>query len=184
MIGVLELKGVNVDKWEADFSRFQSELSYKAIKRAAKEIRYIFEKAEKELFETEGRSGRHSKWPPLSEKYKLWKDKNYPGRPILVLKGRLKKSLAQITPDTINTTSKFGDKWIINMGTTVEYAEYHQKGIRSGTGRKVRRPIDPSDEVARLMIRAVQREVTKAAKISGVFDNIYEDALARMDRLN
>lgn len=48
---------------------------------------------ERNLFATEGTSGRHGAWKELSKPYREWKEKRYPGAKILELSGALRDSL-------------------------------------------------------------------------------------------
>jgi len=75
---------------------------------------------EQEVFDSEGPG-----WVPLSERYGKWKEKHYPGMPILVRTGALKASL----------TGGFAEGSIfdampaeLKLGTSVRYAMYHQTG--------------------------------------------------------
>ena len=47
---------------------------------------------QKQNFNTKGGSIGET-WPALSDDYKDWKDENYPGRPLLVLTGKLKQAM-------------------------------------------------------------------------------------------
>lgn len=57
-------------------------------------------------------------WKPLSEQYKKWKDKNYPGRSLLELTGTLMKSLYEKNENTV--FSMLPKK--LNYGTSLPYA--------------------------------------------------------------
>lgn len=48
------------------------------------------------IFDNEGSFDGGSKFPPLSPKYKIWKDKNYPGKKILERTGALKASMTRL----------------------------------------------------------------------------------------
>jgi len=61
---------------------------------------------EKQLFEAEGKTNEHPHWPDLSERplqkleglsYKEWKELYFPGKPLLVLSGRLKRQLTGLS---------------------------------------------------------------------------------------
>lgn len=61
---------------------------------AFEDVVTLFRMHEKQHFKSEGRStGR--KFRKLSERYKVWKEANYPGRPILVLRGALRAALVE-----------------------------------------------------------------------------------------
>lgn len=80
-----------------------------------------------EVFETEGEAGKAGAWEPLSEKYAKRKERQYPGRPILVAKGDLKRMMtseaefqSQISPQQFTVyTTKIGI--------------FHQKGTLDGS---------------------------------------------------
>lgn len=95
-----------------------------------------FWKINKENFEAQGQPKRFA---PLSFRYKKWKDKNYPGKKIMQLTGRLMNSLAaenqEDAQDTIkNITAKY-----MEVGTDVEYAAAHNFGYpkRNLPARKI-----------------------------------------------
>lgn len=83
-------------------------------------------------FDSEGASSG-SLWAPLSEAYRLWKARHYPGRGILVRTGRLRASLTGSGGDSIRVVAgRRGE-----VGTNVPYAIFHQ----GGTSRMPARPI-------------------------------------------
>src|SRR4030042_806076 len=67
------------------------------------EIHQAFIRIEQEQFDTQG--GRSEAWAPLSLNYSQWKQKYFPGQPILVLTGALRREmtnpLTEITPRTL-----------------------------------------------------------------------------------
>ena len=88
----------------------------------------------KQQFATEGH-GEHGKWAPLSEKYAQRKEKKYPGKPILVASGRMKKSLLSNSNQGVMTARTF------QYGSDVPYSLYHQTG--TSRGLPARRIFDP-----------------------------------------
>lgn len=90
-----------------------------------------FGKTMKTKFAKEGAHGG-ARWAPLSPGYAAWKQRAYPGKPILQLTGLLHESLIK---------RPFGveEVWSKGMvvGTAVEYAKYHQ----NGTDQMPARPI-------------------------------------------
>lgn len=58
------------------------------------DIANLFRKHEKRHLKTEG-AATGKKFEPLSEAYAAWKDRNFPGRPILVLRGTLREALTK-----------------------------------------------------------------------------------------
>lgn len=97
-----------------------------------------FYKTQESVFEAEGGYGDLTGWADLTKNYRLWKEKNFPGRKKLELTGALKASLTQqgaygnittITPKVliIGSGLRVG-KW--NLG------RLHQ----SGTNKMTKRP--------------------------------------------
>jgi phage gpG-like protein len=91
-------------------------------------LEYLQKVQIKEVFKNQGIDSR---WFPLSKKYKKWKDKHYPGRPIMVLRGRLYAGLRGNTKDSIQQIRKNGFTW----GVSTPYARIHQVGGRIGRKR-------------------------------------------------
>lgn len=87
---VIKIETIGDERLVRGFNRYVEHIS---------DFRPAFEQIEKEFlnfnkvnFEHEGTP---EKFKPLSPKYKAWKEKNFPGRPILVLTGKLKKALTE-----------------------------------------------------------------------------------------
>jgi hypothetical protein len=70
--------------------------------------------------------GSPAKWPPLSPKYKRYKERVRPGAPLLVFNGTMKAGFGYDVRGR-------GDLFIRN---TQEYARYHQTGTRKMPARK------------------------------------------------
>lgn len=87
---------------------------------AFKRIQDDWIKANKAQFSLKG-SGQY---PPLSPAYAAWKQKTHPGKPILVLSGRLRDSMTTRsgTADSIRQVGKLA----MILGTRVPYGIYHQ----------------------------------------------------------
>jgi phage gpG-like protein len=84
-------------------------------------LEYLQKVQIKEVFKNQGIDSR---WKPLSANYKKWKEKHYPGRPILILRGRLYAGLRGNTKDSIQQIRKNGFTW----GVSTPYARVHQVG--------------------------------------------------------
>lgn len=71
-------------------------------------------------------------WSPLSPQYAAWKMARFPGAPTMVQTGKLFASLtgANTSFETMTNTS-------ISIGTTVEYAKFHQYGTTKMPKRKI-----------------------------------------------
>ena len=78
------------------------------------------------------------KYSPLKPKYKKWKERHYPGRPILVLTGAMKEASeggAGSVTEITKTTVKFG----VDIDQ-IEYARIHQLGGSTGKAFIPQRP--------------------------------------------
>lgn len=112
-----------------------------------------FRETQEEVFKKEGANEGLSRWRPLSEGYKKWKNKHYPGRPILTLTKALRRSL------TIRGASNHVERISPNkfeIGTKDFKAMLHQRGIRKMPKRKV---IDLSDAQKRRWTQIAHREL-------------------------
>jgi hypothetical protein len=164
MVGGLKVSAVNLDKWHADFRRFGAELTNQTMKRAFNRIEKEFYKDEKEIFKNKG--GKGGKWPDLSDKYRKWKERYYPGRPMMVLHGDLINSLTG-GAGSVSHYSKIGDRWVVKLGTDVkskgsfDYPTAHQTG--QAVGGKTRKTVDPTDQMMRIYLLQIQKEIVKAA---------------------
>lgn len=107
-----------------------------------------FARAERRQFATEGAYASGG-WAPLSPKYAAWKERHYPGRPILELTGALKDSL---------TRRPFGVEVIepgyMVLGSGIDYGKYHQAG---GGRLPRRRPVELTEASRREWVRLIQR---------------------------
>lgn len=71
-------------------------------------------------------------WSPLEPQYAAWKMARFPGAPPLVRTGKLFASLTGATDsfETMTNTS-------LSIGTSVEYAKFHQYGTTKMAKRKI-----------------------------------------------
>lgn len=93
----------------------------------------ILRKSSKYMFNKRG--GSRFKWPPLPKKYRDAKKKLYPGKPLLVATGDLKRSMINTGGEhVLEKHRKY--MW---FGTSVAYAGYHQSPKRRKT-KLPRRP--------------------------------------------
>lgn len=118
------------------FSRWADQID--DLQPAFEQITQSFYEGEERQFASQGAAGSGG-WKPLSSAYKKWKDRRYPGRPLLVMTGALRDAL----------TSKSGpgavyviERKRLTMGTDLEVAQYHQKGSSRMPARK---PIQLTD---------------------------------------
>jgi hypothetical protein len=81
----------------------------------------------RERFESENQG----KWAPLSPRYRAWKEKNYPGRPILQLTRQLyNAATTQGSPGNVCEKEKNSFTWGVDV-QTIPHAAYVQSGGRS-----------------------------------------------------
>lgn len=96
------------------------------------EVELQFYRAELAQFNSEGARGGQ-RWQALSPKYAKRKAKIAPGKPILVLTGRLKRSLTAIGgADAV----RIAEPLSLTLGTKTPYAEFHQRGTKKMPQRK------------------------------------------------
>lgn len=94
------------------------------------------------------------KYVPLSPKYVLRKSRIAPGKPILVLTERLKKSVLGNTTDSINEQTKSSAR----VGTTTPYAAWVQDGTENKDGT-VKMPARPFLILTASMVDAIANTV-------------------------
>lgn len=99
-------------------------------------------------FASEGQFASNG-WSPLSPKYRDWKMKRYPGKPILELTGALKESLTE-RPFGVERINKMS----MSVGTGVPYSRFHQNGTSS---MPQRRPVELTGERRNSMTKTLQR---------------------------
>lgn len=105
-------------------------------------------RAERRQFDSEGGYASGG-WAPLSPRYAAWKERHYPGRPILVRTGRLRASLTErpLGVEVIRPHSAI-------LGSHVPYGLHHQRG---GGRLPRRRPVELPESVRRQWVQIVQR---------------------------
>lgn len=119
-------------------------------------LRQRFLTIERRQFATQG--GYSGGWSPLSPAYARWKARHYPGKTILRRTDALWRSLTEgpmvavLEPD------------YMVLGTSVEYAEYHQLG---GGRLPRRRPVELADAERREWVKVLQSFI-RTGTITGV----------------
>ena len=82
-------------------------------------------------------------WAWLSPRYAAWKSEHYPGRPLLVREGTLRRSVTwsrgQLGPGGIFRSNPS----FVVVGTSVPHATYHQSGTKHMPARPFLPPPDP-----------------------------------------
>lgn len=108
-----------------------------AMEDAAKDFRVVFQWARTELAKANAANFSSSGlpvggWSPLKPKYAAWKSRNFPGAPIMVQGGSLRRDLSTLrgpANDIRKTKAKFG--------TSIEYAKFHQYGTTKMAKRQI-----------------------------------------------
>lgn len=123
------------------------------------EIEQVFYRIELEQFNTEGARGGE-RWAPLTANYGKWKEAHFPGQPILVRTGRLRRSLSVLgTGDSIRER----EAQSLTLGTRVPYAGFHQYG----SGRRRRQPLQITRNDIGKFISRLYRYAERGARDAG-----------------
>lgn len=114
----------------------------------------------KEQFRGQG-VGRSGAWQPLSEAYRRWKEKKFPGAPILVQTGATLAALTTNSPHSILIPTATE----LTFGVALPYPIYHQRGGK----RLPRRPIfDLTEQHKIRLVKVVQVRLLSAGRDNGV----------------
>jgi len=109
------------------------------------ELEKRFTEWEEDWFASEG----NGTWAPLSPSYRAWKEKHFPGEPILHREGILERSVTKPAIAVKEPTYAI-------FGTDDPVAGFHQRG---GGHLPVRRVIDLAEDERQEWVRAVQRHL-------------------------
>lgn len=117
-------------------------------------IRAFYE-IETEQFATEGAQGASGQWAPLSLAYKVFKEREFPGKTILRREDALYESM--IGPDALDSILRPEPDELI-IGSALPYALIQHK----------KRPIiSLSDDNKRKMVKSIQRRLVEFARSAG-----------------
>lgn len=123
-----------------------------------------------QIFAKQQPRGVGDRWPPLSFKYRAWKETHFPGKPILVRTGLLRKSMTiKGALGNIFTISKVGARF----GTNVPYGIYHDEGgifpQRQGRGRLPRRNFsEPSERRRKIWVDQLIAGIAHSFEVNGI----------------
>jgi len=123
---------------------------------AALRIRKDWNKRIGQAFETKGQSIGY-KWKPLSPAYAAWKSRHFPGRPLLVLRGPMKRSLTSSSSRNA-IFNRTGGRQLI-LGTRIKYAKFHQYGTSKMAAR-------PTFKVDQGLVNAWAKEMAKDVELA------------------
>ncbi len=93
-----------------------------------------FRQTQEQVFASEGAFEGRARWQQLSPRYKVWKDLHYPGQPILTRTGELRGSLTQ---EGHGQHIFDYDEQQMQIGSSVDYGIFHQRGTVKMPQRKV-----------------------------------------------
>lgn len=114
----------------------------------------------RQQFDSEGAAGASGKFAALSPSYKRWKEKNYPGQPILRLTNALFESLTD--PEALDAVFEPLPNELV-IGTRVPYAVAHQRG----RGVPARPPFSFTEPQKRRIQKAIQRGLVQFTRRAG-----------------
>ena len=114
------------------------------VGRAETEVDKRFRKHEKRLFATEGASGG-TRWQALSDAYRKWKARKFPGRKILTLLGDMRDAFTKAGGDHVSRSFRTGGEWKIQVGANTEKGFWHATGAGN---LPVRPPIQTTESQA------------------------------------
>ena len=114
-----------------------------------------FYEIETEQFQSEGAKGASGKWTPLSPAYKLFKEREFPGKTILRREDALYESMTG--PDALDSILR-PEKDELTIGSALPYALIHQK---------TRPVISLSEENKRKITKSIQQRLVAFARTTG-----------------
>ena len=154
----IHMEVLGVEQFNRSFSRFGENL--KDLRQLWPAVIVELRAIVKEQFAGRG-IGPSGQWQPLSEAYRKWKEKKFPGQPLLVRSGDTIKSLTTNTAHTINRPLPDS----LTFGTKLNYPVFHQRGGK----RLPRRPIfDLNETQKERLVKAIQRRLVAAGREQGI----------------
>ncbi len=121
-----------------------------------------YRKEVKMIFNHQQPRNEGMRWQPLSSKYAEWKEKRYPGQPLLVRTGDLKDSMiSKGARGNITAISKGG----AIFGSSISYGIYHDKG-----GQKIpkRNFSEPSDRRRQIWVDQIEKDIIYNFERNGI----------------
>lgn len=117
------------------------------------------------IFDKKQSRGDGQRWAPLSERYAEWKEKYFPGKPLLVRTGALKDSMT--TQGATGNISLIG-KVSATFGTSISYGIYHDSN-KPRKGKLPRRNFsEPSERRMKIWEGQIERDIIHNFKINGI----------------
>lgn len=119
------------------------------MKPAMEQVAQLAVDAVRDQFETEGSHFGESQWAALSPRYKVWKQRVAPGKPILELTGKLRRYVAPTAAQ--NAGFYKANSRLMEVGVLyrqVPYAKYHQEGGKHLPARPIMGELTMGDQKA------------------------------------
>ena len=114
-----------------------------------------FYEIETQQFQSEGARGASGKWAPLSPAYKLFKEREFPGKTILRRTDALYESMT--SADALDSVLR-PEKDELTIGSSIPYALIHQR---------FRPVISLTDDNKRRMMKSIQQRLVEFARKTG-----------------
>jgi hypothetical protein len=161
----------NIKEWErlalATIKEFNAP---KTIRNVEKTLTPRFQRLSREQFETQGGFGREGRWQQLSEPYRTWKEKRFPGKTILRRTDRMFRSYTT-RRENIAFAARFGaSSFVYKYGTTVPYAEHHYESLNMPR----RSVMNYTDRQLHGITAAIGRTI-----VQGLFSRMWFDSFER-----
>ena len=117
------------------------------MKPAMEQVAQLAVDATREQFEREGAHFGDSEWAPLTPRYKARKQRLAPGKPILELTGKLKRTVAPTSAPQAGFYKANGRLMEVGLlYRQVPYAQYHQEGGKRMPARPIMGPLTREDQ--------------------------------------
>lgn len=165
-----QIRAKNLKQWKAD--------GIKAAKgmtdgQTVRDLNIVMEKRShvvaKQMFITQGSSGAHGAWQPLSPEYAAVKKRLFGSKLILRRSNKLSQSLTRSGGDNVSIGTNTALGYSFTLGTQIDYAIFHQKGGTKVKGKPpMRKLLDPNDRTLRGYALAIARTIT-----DGMFSRVF-----------
>lgn len=124
------------------FEDDKAQAQFIGLRREIADTTHLFNSLAEKVYEFEDDTFKREgnpKWVSLSRKYKLWKDKHYPGRKILELTGSLKAAATGSTGGSMKVLPiRRQSKEALEIGIKGAYVWAHQAGnLKRGLYRRM-----------------------------------------------
>jgi phage gpG-like protein len=109
--------------------------------------------------------GDGMKWPQLSEKYAEWKEKHFPGKPLLVRTGTLRSSMTEENAQGgINLIGKSSAVF----GSSIRYGVYHDSNEPRKSNLPRRNFSEPSERRLKIWEQQLRDDIVHNFEVNGI----------------